>query len=326
MQKGEYVWGRNKWNRSHSDSAIRTRVTAEAPPKVVKMKRLEIVDPALWERVRKIQTARTTARINISKGIKKKRERGDGVGRGRRPGYWLSSVLVCGECGANFIGNGLRDYVCANVRVHACKNGVRFLRDEVEQKVYELLRAKLYDKRAIADAQAEFRRLVDDFEKSRQSVPGTVTVDMRQFNSEIEAMNQLARAGKLSGETAQTFIEQIELRRRVAVEQAAEKGTKVAQRALKVADALPEFMKKYASRVQHALKVFSDAAYVHEAREATRDQIEGGMIKLSPTTDRKALKGVVRLKGLGGFMLQTAPVLKTAGKAGRGLNGSGGRI
>jgi Recombinase zinc beta ribbon domain len=56
--------------------------------------------------------------------------------RGRGPALWLSSLLVCSECGSNYVQYGRTDYVCSGFHNGStCSNGMRFRIAEIEKAV-----------------------------------------------------------------------------------------------------------------------------------------------------------------------------------------------
>lgn len=69
-----------------------------------RIERLRIVSDELWAAVCAVQNARTPR----SEAIRAARRR-----QGRGPALWLSSLLVCSECGSNYVQYGRTDYVCS---------------------------------------------------------------------------------------------------------------------------------------------------------------------------------------------------------------------
>jgi Recombinase zinc beta ribbon domain len=57
-----------------------------------------------------------------------------------RPALWLSSLLVCSECGSNYVQYGRTDYVCSGFHNGStCTNGMRFRIADIEKAVLEKL-------------------------------------------------------------------------------------------------------------------------------------------------------------------------------------------
>ena len=144
LYKGQVVWGRSKWTRSATDSNDRRVETVDATEWVVtKDESLRIVPDDLWDKVRAVQTATNPRREAVGKGIAKKAS-----GHGSK--YWLGTLLVCGECGSNYIGYGRRDYVCPAHTAGHCGNDLRFRRDDAHIAVFDLLREQVPSESAIA--------------------------------------------------------------------------------------------------------------------------------------------------------------------------------
>ena len=129
LYKGDIVWGRSRWIRSLRDSAIRRCEVVEDPEDLVThhIERLRIVSDDLWNRVHVVQSARTPRGESIRAAKRR-------LGRG--PALWLSSLLVCSECGSIYVQYGRTDYVCSGFHNGStCSNGMRFRIADVEREV-----------------------------------------------------------------------------------------------------------------------------------------------------------------------------------------------
>lgn len=92
---------------------------------------LRIISDELWNRVHAVQSARTP-RSEAIRAAKR------WLGRG--PALWLSSLLVCSECGSNYVQYGRTDYVCSGFHNGStCSNGTRFRIADIERAVLEAL-------------------------------------------------------------------------------------------------------------------------------------------------------------------------------------------
>jgi len=133
VYKSEVVWGRSRWIRSPRDSTIRRcEVVDDADELVIqRIDRLRIVSDELWNAVHIIQSARTPR----SEAIRAAKRR-----QGRGPALWLSSLLVCSECGSNYVQYGRTDYVCGGFHNGStCSNGTRFRIGDIEREVLAAL-------------------------------------------------------------------------------------------------------------------------------------------------------------------------------------------
>jgi site-specific DNA recombinase len=144
LYKGQVVGARSKWTRSAADSNDPRVETVDATEWVVtKDESLRIVPDDLWDKVRAVQTATNPRREAVRKGIASKAS-----GHGSK--YWLGTLLVCGECGSNYIGDGRRDYVCPAHTAGHGGNDLRFRRDDAHVAVFDLLRERVLSESAIA--------------------------------------------------------------------------------------------------------------------------------------------------------------------------------
>ena len=311
--KGEYIWGRRDWQRSAKDSNVRKAVTAD-PTKIIRHTNpaLRIVSVDLWERVHKLQTA-GAPHLKGKAGRKP----------GRGPAHWLSSILTC-ECGSNYVAYGARNYICAS-RLGGgtkCKNTTYFRRDDADQAVFALLKAHLLSEEAVASAQEQFRELLRDLKRDRAAKsPAEASAEMKAIEARIEELKRAAERGPLTLDDLRPSIDKLQQERADAEARAAGKADKALSTALETSNLLPQWLAKYEALVEKAVRGLSKPSLIAEAREATRDLIEGGRIVLGPTKDQGAVQGSVRLVGLGEQLLRLTGLARRVNKS-----GSGGRI
>lgn len=137
MYKGQVIWGRSKWTRSAANYNNRAVEQVDASQWVVtEQPELRIVPDKLWNQVHAIQTARNPRREAVRKGIASKAS-------GHDSKYWLGTLLVCVECGSNFVGDGRRDYICPAFASRNCTNDLRFRREDAHLAVFDVLREGL---------------------------------------------------------------------------------------------------------------------------------------------------------------------------------------
>lgn len=65
------------------------------------------------------------------------------------------------------------------------------------------------------------------------------------------------------------------------------------------------------------MRVMASPEHVEDAKNATRQLIEGDHIALRPAASHKAVEGHVTLRGLGSHVLQLAGLVKALGAASR---------
>jgi DNA invertase Pin-like site-specific DNA recombinase len=140
--RNELYVGREVWNKRRSKRVPGTsRRVFELRPQsewlAAMVPELAIVSQDLWDRVqRRLNKNRTKTGEKIA----------EPRSRGRQPRYLLSGLLKCGTCGANFIMENKRSYVCSsrtNGGQHACKNNGRVRRDVAESHLLGGLKSRL---------------------------------------------------------------------------------------------------------------------------------------------------------------------------------------
>jgi DNA invertase Pin-like site-specific DNA recombinase len=318
MYKGQVIWGRSKWTRSAANSNIRAVSQVDAGEWVVhQVPALRIVSDELWDAVHAIQTATNPRREAVKRGITKKAS-------GHDSKYWLGTLLVC-ECGANYIGNGARDYVCPAHISNNCENDMRFRRDDAHIAVFDLMRRELLSDEQIEIGkqrveQALKERAKDEERATRDAISG---VDTKRLDLELKALRKMP----LRPAAMAAAVEEIEKERAQLLARATGKQDQREGRARKLLARMPEIVAAYRGQLQHALGVLADDRVVHDAREATRRLLVGGRITLRPTPAHTAVTGPVHLVGLGEHVLELAGWQRqTRALNGCKPSGSGGRI
>src|SRR5581483_7154375 len=181
------IWGRSKWTRSAADSNDRTAERVDQAEWVVSQdEALRIVPDELWNKVQVIQTEANPRREAVRKGISKRAS-----GHGSR--YWLGTLLVCAECGSNYIGDGLRDYLCPAYTAGSCSNNMRFRREDTHIAAFDLLRKEMLSDERIAHGQAYIRAMLEERAREedaavRQASDGA---ELRALDNEIAELRRL---------------------------------------------------------------------------------------------------------------------------------------
>ncbi len=165
---------------------------------MVERPELRIVDETLWQRV---QARRARIRAHYEQ------PRQFGKGRAEYGSYWLSGLLVCGECqGVLTIRTGSRHrgdhrYGCSRRWRRgptACTNSLLVRRDVAEQKIAGLLQQRLYTpaavQRLVEKVNARLRALAPAVAAERAKILPTVTRVQRQ----LERLRQFVLHGDTS--------------------------------------------------------------------------------------------------------------------------------
>ena len=156
--RGVIVWNRNRWVRAAADSSKRRIVPNPPSAWVVHTdESLRIVPQELWDRVKARQREQANT---VGERVKAGLSRSSAKSTGRGPKFLLSSVMKCGECGANFVIMNATHYGCAS-RVNggrsACANDATFRRDEVEAAICQGIRTRVLAPDAVAEVAKRVR-------------------------------------------------------------------------------------------------------------------------------------------------------------------------
>jgi site-specific DNA recombinase len=326
LYRGRVIWGRSKWTRSAANSDDRSVQQLDPSQWVVtEQPELRIVPEALWQKVYAIQTKPNPRRDAVKRGIAKGRNGTLSRVGGRDSRYWLGTLLVCAECGSNFIGDGARDYVCPAYTSSSCGNDMRFRREDAHTAVFDLMHKELLSDKQIAIGQQYVEQVLrervrDEENAARDAESG---VDQKRLDDEIRQL----RALPLRPAALAAAIAEIEKERAELLARAIGKKDQRDSRARQLLARLPGIVRAYRQQLQQALRVLADEKRVHDARELTRGLLADGRMVLAPTPDRTAVTGPVRLVALGDHMLELAGWQRRAGGLpSRKLSGSGGRI
>ncbi len=324
--KGQVVWGRTRWIRSAVNS--NNRRVEKIDPKawiVHNVPSLQIVPTDLWDKVHAIQTAQNPRREAIKRGVIKGRNGTVKRVGGRDSRYWLGGGLLVCTCGANYTGDGLRDYICPAHTSNSCDNDMRFRRADAHTALFDLLRKEMLNPQGVRTAEAFIKQTLLDQVKQEERAARDVAsgADTKRLDQELRDLRKM----KLRPAAMAAAVEEIERERAELLARAVGKRDKRESRAKAMLARLPEIVAQYKDQIGQAIKVLADERVVDDAREATRRLLVDGRIVLAPTPDRIAVTGPVRLVGLGSHVLQLAGWQRQARAAGTcKLNGSGGRI
>jgi len=279
IYKGDVVWGRSRWVRSPRDSAIRKcEVVSDADALVnYHEERLRIVSDDLWDRVFATQCARTPRAEAISKA----RRRG-----GRGPVYWLSSILVCADCGSNYVQYGRTDYVCSGYyNGGSCSNRARFRIADAVRSVVDALKIDFLSEENLAKA-AEIAST--HFEQMQRASTETDTPEISRSLVELAAresdVREQFKAGKLPVAVFKTWLSELENERKSIRKPAAAK--RIPQEFSREA-----FIRAFRKSVTRRLEVFTSRVNVAKARDALRDLLSDGRLVMRADLENQRFEG-----------------------------------
>jgi DNA invertase Pin-like site-specific DNA recombinase len=144
---GSVIWNRSEWVKDPDTGKRHRRDRPATEWHEYQDDALRIIDDLTWAAAR--------SRIQESAGAF-----GDHSKRaGGRPRYLLSGLLVCADCGANFILSDARCYSCgSHIGGKDCANTVRLPRAVAEQKIVVPIKAQLDDPDFVAVMEQEMQR------------------------------------------------------------------------------------------------------------------------------------------------------------------------
>ena len=168
---------------------------------------MRIVSDALWAKVQAVQLKPDPRREAISKGIANRK-----LGKGSA--YWLGGIIVCGTCGANYVGYGKLDYACPSHTSDNCGNDLRFRRGDIHVATFYLLKEHLLSDDRVERARQRLEALLKQREReeelaARQAAKG---VDLRKLDKEMADLHRMGlRPAALAAGLAEIEREKQEL-------------------------------------------------------------------------------------------------------------------
>jgi DNA invertase Pin-like site-specific DNA recombinase len=310
---GEYWWNRSLWEEDPDrDNKKVRRERPEGEDGPIKQQKDEWrifgkdEDP-LRLRVEQVRAKRRAVRGDaIARGIATAKRIGGADSR-----FWLGSILKCGLCGANYIGDSGRDFICPGHKPGACTNDMRVRREAVNEAVYSALKSHLLSEDSIERSR---RLLLEHFKAMEREEKSAVL--KRGQASEIRKLDKQiaeARATDWPKVAKDAAIAAFEGERAALLEQA---GGKVGDRlvaAHAVLAKIPAMVEDYRQTVEAGLKVLADPKNVSKARELVRGWLVDGKIVLTPDAGHTEVAGPLELAGLEHRWLQMAGLRRKVG-------------
>ena len=272
----EVVWGRSRWLRSPRDSAIRKSEIVEDPQDLITRhdERLRIVSDDLWNVVHVVQSARTPRGEAISAAKRR---------QGRGPALWLSSLLVCSECGSNYVQYGRTDYVCSGYHNGStCENGMRFRIADIEKAVLESLEMDFLSPDALhraADLAMEYINKQQSTEPPTLLAQSAALADIDAREAEIR---EQFKAGKLPAAVFKTWLAEFTRERDALKRSATPKPARITR---------ADFLYEYKVAVARKLKIFTARENIALSREALRTVLAEGRLVLRPDVANARFEG-----------------------------------
>ena len=268
--------GIRTWNRAryavNPDTGKRIRkVNDEENWVITDMPELRIVPAELWERVKARQ------QLIADKSALMRATQGKQARTGAGPKYLLSSLLTCGECGANFIMLDRRRYGCARHKdrgAAACTNNLKVDRTYLERTLLDSVKQRLLTPAAINcfndkvedEAKRQLAETLDEHQRDEQKL-NHVTV-------EIERLINSIKAG-IDPSIVREELNRLQVERDILVQKRAQSQYAAPQ----VADIIEMAIQRHEQVINHLETLLAER--VPEARELLK-QLFGGNIQLLP--------------------------------------------
>ena len=268
--------GIRTWNRAHyivnPDTGKRTRKVNEGENWVLtEMPELRIVPAELWERVKARQ------QMIADKSAQMRATHGEQARTGAGPKYLLSSLLTCGECGANLIMLDRHRYGCARHKDRgpaACTNNLKVDRKYLERTLLDIMKRRLltpeaikcFNDRVTDEAKRQLTETLDEHQKGEQK--------LSQVNIQIERLINSIKAG-IDPSIVREELNRLQAEREILVQERAQSQYAAPQ----VADIIEMAIQRHEQVIQHLETLLAER--VPEARELLK-QLFGGNIQLLP--------------------------------------------
>ncbi len=290
----ELYIGRNIWNRRKSKKVPGTskrvyEIRPESEWIITDHPDLRIIDDVLWH---KVQTRLKQARANAHPNQLRR--------RGRPSRYLLSGLMVCGECGANFIMQDRRAYGCSshtNGGKSLCNNRLRVKRQVAETVMLKKIKERLLADDLVEYVQARIRDAIENL--SGASDAATLKAEVDFLSGKIDRLVEAIETMGVSDTLAQR-LKKLELEKRAA--EARLKACLTDEEPLAaLPDMIPHLMKSW-------IKLVRNIEQLPDNPNATENDLEQARTHLG------ALLGKIEIRSKNGVPW-AFPSLKTQGLA-----------
>lgn len=183
---GHLVWNRQKYHKNPQNQKRVGRLNVAAKVDTVLVPELQIIDLALWDRVKARQAAIRDA-MNPA-GVKNGATRPENA---RRPGYLFSGLLKCSCCGAGYTLINKTRYGCAGARnkgAAICTNRATIEREVVEDRVLTGLRDSLLHPKLISTFIEEYRLAFNATAAGADAERAKARRDVAQIDKKIKGI------------------------------------------------------------------------------------------------------------------------------------------
>ena len=153
---GEVVWNRTKWKKVPGTGKRVCELRPESEWIRDKRPELRIIDDLTKQKVQaRLKAARDKSHPNTL------------AKRGRPSKYLLSGLMVCGECGANYIMQDTRAYGCSGHTSggkYLCNNGIRIKREVAEASLLANIKKRLLSENMATYVEKQLQTSIQELE------------------------------------------------------------------------------------------------------------------------------------------------------------------
>ena len=271
---GRLVWNRQTFVKDPDTQKRQARMNPPEESVIEAVPDLQIIDDALWDRVKARQSA---LRHDMNPaGVKNDRQRPENA---RRPSYLFSGLIKCGCCGTSYTLINKTRYGCVAARNKGeaiCTNRATIEREMVEDRVLIGLRDRLLHPDLIATFVEEYRRAFNAEAASADAAREKARRDLAQVDKKIAGILAAIEDGmyqpSMKDRMAELEAEKLTLNR--FLEESPEPP------ALRLHPSLSDL---YRSKIGNLSSALQDPALKMEATEALRGLISE--IRLMPDAD-----------------------------------------
>ncbi|MBP6106744.1 MAG: recombinase family protein [Steroidobacteraceae bacterium] len=233
---GRIEWGRTRWKRGHANSLKRKPIQEAAPFHSYTDESQRIVPQGLWDAVKARQ-----ALVHLGSASIRATRR---TQRGRPALHLLSGLFTCNTCGGSFGIVDARNYGCMTLKnggPAACSNDAKIRRDELEQRIPDMIRDDLLSGEAVALATKEIGRVLREARKATPSAPVTDQA-VAAKDREVEELRNLMRGGVLSPTVGQAALNRATQERSDLISAREQKDTRSTDRVVRL---IPDLARQY---------------------------------------------------------------------------------
>ena len=220
-------------------------------------------------------------RLNLRKKAARRRQ-------GRGPALWLSSLLVCSECGSNYVQYGRTDYVCSGFyNGSTCPNGIRFRIADIEREVLAALELDLLSPATIQHATNLAMEYFDKQRKPEPEAAPALTAALAEIDKRESDVREQFKSGKLPGAVFKSWLGEFMKEREALNHPSVPEMPPRLSRS--------EFIRAYRSAVERKLDVFTKRENVALSREALRTVLAEGNLILRPDVANARVEGTLTI-------------------------------